>query len=85
MTRKTDGGFFGIGAKDHGSYSNGFSTYEVNRLILPEMKRVYEADYNVWKNDPDVRKQARSNTGGYYNQPVQNTACNIALPTKALD
>lgn len=84
VTRKTDGGFFGIGAKDHGNYSNGFSTYEVNRLILPEMKRAYEADYNVWKNDPDVRKQARSNTGGYYNQPAQNTARNIALANESL-
>nr|DAY09215.1 MAG TPA: hypothetical protein [Caudoviricetes sp.] len=84
VTRKRDGGFFGIGAKDHGNYSNGFSTYEVNRLILPEMKRAYEADYNVWKNDPDVRKQARSNSGGYYNQPAQNTARNIALANESL-
>jgi hypothetical protein len=88
VSRKTDGGFFGIGAKDHGNYSNGFSAYEVNRLILPEMRRAYEADYNVWKNDPDVRQQAeaRSNSyqQNYYNQQTQNRARNLAMINESL-
>lgn len=55
VTRKIDNGFFGIGRKDHGNYSNGYSAYEVNRLINPKMQELYQADYNVWKNDPTVK------------------------------
>lgn len=65
ITRKTDGGFLGIGAKDHGNYSNGYSVYQV-QSFLPELKQAYLADYNVWKNDPNVMANSSDNNSSAY-------------------
>lgn len=60
VEHKRAGGSNPFNPGNYANYSNGYSAYEVNRLINPQMQKMYDADKAIWEKG---QQQNGSSTG----------------------